>query len=83
MTAAGITGLHLFSSNDAARLTALLAREKSARQVSPNPVIIRTMDLGGDKFFSPIQLPSEMNPFMGWRAIRFSLARPDSRVDDQ
>ncbi|MBI4342146.1 MAG: phosphoenolpyruvate--protein phosphotransferase [Candidatus Omnitrophica bacterium] len=48
-----------------------------ARQLKPQPVIIRTMDLGGDKFFSPIQLPSEMNPFMGWRAIRFSLARPD------
>ncbi len=48
-----------------------------ARQVAPHPVIIRTMDLGGDKFLSPIRLPSEMNPFMGWRAIRFSLARPD------
>ncbi len=48
-----------------------------AKQVAPHPVIIRTMDLGGDKFFSPLQLPSEMNPFMGWRAIRFSLARPD------
>jgi phosphotransferase system enzyme I (PtsI) len=35
------------------------------------------MDLGGDKFLSPLHLPSEMNPFMGWRAIRFSLARPD------
>lgn len=46
-------------------------------QVKPNPVIIRTMDLGGDKFFSPLQMPSEMNPFMGWRAIRFSLARPE------
>lgn len=48
-----------------------------AEQVKPHPVIIRTMDLGGDKFLSPLQLPSEMNPFMGWRAIRFSLARPD------
>ena len=48
-----------------------------AEQLSPQPVIIRTMDLGGDKFFSPLQLPSEINPFMGWRAIRFSLARPD------
>ena len=46
-------------------------------QLSPHPVIIRTMDLGGDKFLSPLQLPSEMNPFMGCRAIRFSLARPD------
>ena len=48
-----------------------------AEQLRPHPVIIRTMDLGGDKFLSPLQMPSEMNPFMGWRAIRFSLARPD------
>ncbi len=46
-------------------------------QIKPNPVIIRTMDLGGDKFLSPLQVPSEMNPFMGWRAIRFSLAQPN------
>jgi len=48
-----------------------------AEQVKPQPVIIRTMDLGGDKFLSPLHMASEMNPFMGWRAIRFSLARPD------
>ena len=48
-----------------------------AERLKPHPVIIRTMDLGGDKFFSPLQAPTEMNPFMGWRAIRFSLARPD------
>jgi phosphotransferase system enzyme I (PtsI) len=48
-----------------------------ARQLAPQPVIVRTMDLGGDKFFSPLQLPTEMNPFMGWRAIRLSLARPE------
>ncbi len=48
-----------------------------AERVKPNPVIIRTMDLGGDKIFSPLHMPSEMNPFMGWRAIRFSLARPE------
>ncbi len=48
-----------------------------AEQLKPHPVIIRTMDLGGDKFLSPLQLPAEINPFMGWRAIRFSLARPD------
>ncbi len=48
-----------------------------AEQIKPHPVIIRTVDLGGDKFLSPLELPSEMNPFMGWRAIRFSLARPD------
>ncbi|MBI2104925.1 MAG: phosphoenolpyruvate--protein phosphotransferase [Candidatus Omnitrophica bacterium] len=48
-----------------------------AEQLKPHPVIIRTMDLGGDKFLSPLQFPTEMNPFLGWRAIRFSLARPD------
>jgi len=48
-----------------------------AQQLAPRPVIIRTMDLGGDKFFSPLNVPTEMNPFMGWRAIRLSLARPD------
>ncbi|MBI4597936.1 MAG: phosphoenolpyruvate--protein phosphotransferase [Candidatus Omnitrophica bacterium] len=53
------------------------AYRQVVEQVAPHPVIIRTMDLGGDKFFSPLQLPSEINPFMGWRAIRFSLARPD------
>jgi len=53
------------------------AYRQVAEQVAPHPVIIRTMDLGGDKFLSPLQLPLEMNPFMGWRAIRFSLARPE------
>ena len=53
------------------------AYNQVAEQLKPQPVIIRTMDLGGDKFLSPLRLPSEMNPFMGWRAIRFSLARPD------
>nr|HPO09162.1 phosphoenolpyruvate--protein phosphotransferase [bacterium] len=37
------------------------------------PVVIRTMDLGGDKFAHAIPVPDEMNPFMGWRAIRFCL----------
>ncbi|MFH0877270.1 MAG: phosphoenolpyruvate--protein phosphotransferase [Candidatus Omnitrophota bacterium] len=40
-------------------------------------VIIRTMDIGGDKFVSHFDLPKEMSPFMGWRAIRFCLARPE------
>ena len=41
-----------------------------------HPVIIRTLDLGGDKFVSHLQLAQEMNPFLGWRAIRFCLAQP-------
>ncbi|HAM41350.1 MAG: phosphoenolpyruvate--protein phosphotransferase [Omnitrophica WOR_2 bacterium RIFCSPLOWO2_02_FULL_63_16] len=48
-----------------------------AERLAPQSVIIRTVDLGGDKFLSPLDLPTEMNPFMGWRAIRFCLARPD------
>jgi len=40
-------------------------------------VIIRTLDLGGDKFMSALQLPEELNPFLGWRAIRFCLERVD------
>jgi phosphotransferase system enzyme I (PtsI) len=45
--------------------------------MSPHPVVIRTLDLGGDKFLSQFQIPHEMQPFLGWRAIRFCLARPD------
>jgi phosphotransferase system enzyme I (PtsI) len=44
-----------------------------AAALRPNPVIIRTLDLGGDKFLSHLSLPHEMNPFLGWRAIRFCL----------
>ena len=45
--------------------------------VDPYPVIIRSLDLGGDKFLSHLEVPREMSPFLGWRAIRFCLARPD------
>jgi phosphotransferase system enzyme I (PtsI) len=48
-----------------------------AAALKPNPVIIRTLDLGGDKFASHLQLAKELNPFLGWRAIRFCLAQPD------
>jgi len=48
-----------------------------AQEMAPYPVIIRTLDLGGDKFLSQLEIPREMHPFLGWRAIRFCLARPD------
>ena len=48
-----------------------------ASRLAPNPVIIRTMDLGGDKFLSAFESPKEMNPYLGWRGIRFCLARKD------
>ena len=48
-----------------------------AEEMKPHSVIIRTLDLGGDKFLSQFEVPLEMKPFLGWRAIRFCLARPD------
>ncbi len=48
-----------------------------AAALKANTVIIRTLDLGGDKFASHLQLAKEMNPFLGWRAIRFCLAQPE------
>jgi phosphoenolpyruvate-protein phosphotransferase (PTS system enzyme I) len=48
-----------------------------AEEMKPYPVIIRTLDLGGDKFLSQFAIPKEMEPFLGWRAIRFCLARPE------
>ena len=49
------------------------AYREVAAALKPNPVIIRTLDLGGDKFLSHVPVPHEMNPFLGWRAIRFCL----------
>ena len=48
-----------------------------ARRVAPAAAIIRTMDIGGDKFLSHLKMPQQVNPFMGWRAIRFCLAQPE------
>jgi phosphotransferase system enzyme I (PtsI) len=53
------------------------AYRKVASALKPAPVIIRTLDLGGDKFLSHLQIPLEMNPFLGWRAIRFCLEEKD------
>ncbi|HEV8540799.1 MAG TPA: phosphoenolpyruvate--protein phosphotransferase [Verrucomicrobiae bacterium] len=44
-----------------------------AAALKPNPVVIRTLDLGGDKFAASLNIPSEVNPFLGWRAIRLCL----------
>jgi phosphotransferase system enzyme I (PtsI) len=52
------------------------AYKKVLRQIKPHSVVIRTLDLGGDKFLSQLDIPQEMNPYLGWRAIRFCLARP-------
>src|SRR5256714_12521313 len=47
---------------------------KVAEQVKPNPLIIRTFDLGGDKLaVGAVDVGDELNPFLGWRAMRFCL----------
>jgi phosphotransferase system enzyme I (PtsI) len=51
---------------------------KVAEQVRPNPLIIRTFDLGGDKLAAgTVDIGDELNPFLGWRAIRFCLENID------
>jgi phosphotransferase system enzyme I (PtsI) len=45
--------------------------------MSPRPVTLRTFDIGGDKFASSFQLPAEMNPALGLRAVRLALSQPD------
>ncbi|MDD4870529.1 MAG: phosphoenolpyruvate--protein phosphotransferase, partial [Kiritimatiellae bacterium] len=50
--------------------------KKVAATLAPRPVIIRTLDLGGDKFLPGAELPAETNPFLGCRSIRLSLLQP-------
>lgn len=47
-----------------------------ARKIQPDPVIIRTLDLGGDKLLSSDRREEEANPFLGLRAIRLCLGQP-------
>jgi phosphotransferase system enzyme I (PtsI) len=53
------------------------AYKYAAQKMKPHSVVIRTLDVGGDKLVSQLGIPKEMNPFLGWRAIRFCLARPE------
>lgn len=48
-----------------------------AEKMEGKPVVIRTLDIGGDKKLSYLPLPEEMNPFLGYRAIRLCLDRQD------
>jgi phosphotransferase system enzyme I (PtsI) len=85
VTASGAEGVglfrteYLFINRDA--LPTEEEQYKAYRQIAealkPHPVTIRTFDLGGDKFLSHLQVPTEMNPFLGWRAIRFCLQEVD------
>lgn len=48
-----------------------------AEAMNPMTVTLRTIDIGGDKFVSHLQISKEENPQLGWRAVRFCLQRPD------
>lgn len=53
------------------------AYKEIAETAKPLPVIVRTMDIGGDKDVPYMNLPKEENPFLGWRAIRICLDRKE------
>lgn len=81
---AGATGVGLF------RTELLFMRQRSlptedeqtaayrelAQAFHPFPVVIRTLDVGGDKPVAGIEFPHEENPFLGWRGVRMCLDRP-------
>lgn len=51
------------------------AYKEAIEKCAGNICVIRTMDIGGDKPLAYLDIPKEENPFLGWRAIRISLAR--------
>jgi len=53
------------------------AYKKVLEGMQNKPVVVRTMDIGGDKNLPYLELPEEMNPFLGYRAIRVSLDKDD------
>lgn len=53
------------------------AYKAAVEAMVPNPVIIRTLDIGGDKKLPYLDMPDELNPFLGWRAIRMCLDRTE------
>lgn len=83
--AAGAMGVGLFrtellfmahgrppSEDEQARVYATLAEA-----FAPHPVIVRTLDIGGDKPVAGVEFPHEDNPFLGWRGVRMCLERPE------
>jgi phosphocarrier protein FPr len=53
------------------------AYREAAERVGDRPIIIRTIDVGGDKPLPYLPIGHEENPFLGWRAIRYCLEMPD------
>ncbi|WP_428391632.1 phosphoenolpyruvate--protein phosphotransferase [Lichenicoccus sp.] len=82
---AGAMGVGLFRTEFMfMRNTALPSEEEQLRTYTrvlsafaPHPVLIRTLDIGGDKPMAGMQSEAEANPFLGWRGIRMCLDRPE------
>lgn len=53
------------------------AYAKVLKEMKGKRVVVRTLDIGGDKELPYLNLPKEMNPFLGYRAIRLCLAQPE------
>ena len=54
-----------------------LAYKEVVEKIAPHPVVIRTLDIGGDKYSRYFENEKEANPFLGWRSIRFCLSNID------
>lgn len=53
------------------------AYREAAQTMAGKPLIIRTLDVGGDKKLPALELPKEDNPFLGFRAVRMTLKKPE------
>jgi phosphotransferase system enzyme I (PtsI) len=72
------TEFHYLRSQGLPREEELFEDYKEVAEIlAPNPVTIRTLDLGGDRFSSEISWAKEANPALGLRAIRFCLQQPE------
>lgn len=57
--------------------TQFQAYRAAATALGARPLLIRTLDVGGDKALPYLAIPAEANPFLGWRGIRYCLDQPD------
>lgn len=56
--------------------TQYLAYKEAVERMAPHPVLFRTLDIGGDKALPYLEMATEENPFLGYRALRLCLDRP-------
>lgn len=61
----------------------LQAYRDIGKAMGGRPVVVRTLDVGGDKQLPSVELPTEQNPFLGQRAIRLAFAHPEKLLSPQ